>query len=619
MGLAWTLLLNGMLGVGAYWGARDGLRQPAGSARVLGAATLAWAWATLGMEVLGCLGWLARGPLAAWAGAGLLAGLAVRLRRQPGPPRPEPGPAAGGGWGPAATLAVGLVLANATVLGLRSLLGPVKVVSDGPIYHLYFAARWWKAGRLFLIATPFGESAAPYFPAVGDLGFAWLLIGWGGDRLAKVGQAPFLPLAALASYALARRLGVGRPAAVVAACWSVSSTPLLLFSFEPNVDTIFVAGYLIACVFFLRYALGDDGAGSLALGALAAGGAWGTKPTGVVFVPPLLALAALAVVLRPAPGRDRLRHGALLVALPLVMAGFWPARNAWLTGNPLYPLDVPALGLTGWHGPEAMRRSPYFIARGDGRALIDILLAVLDPRQAPLWLAALAGAWVRRGEDRALRRWVWGCSALAVADVALYWLLIPYRTQQRFMLQALGLAAVPLGRLLDRGPALRGLGVVLLAVHLLTGQAWPWGTHEAEIPWDLDPRIPNASPPPGLGIGGIGARAVLVLGAIGVAAAWGRLARWPTPGRAAPAAVAAAALLGGWAVASDPGLRGARVERFFPPFPDYYLGWLRLDAYAGAAGTRVAYAGTDLPYYLMGRGLRNEVRAVPVDAHRGWL
>ena len=33
----------------------------------------------------------------------------------------------------------------------------------------------------------------------------------------------------------------------------------------------------------------------------------------------------------------------------------------------------------------------------------------------------------------------------------------------------------------------------------------------------------------------------------------------------------------------------------------------------------VAYAGTDLPYYLLGYGLRNEVRYVNVDQHRDWL
>ena len=89
-----------------------------------------------------------------------------------------------------------------------------------------------------MIATPFGESAAPYFPAVGDLWFTWLFVGWGGDRLARVGQVPFLFMAGLAAFGLARRLGAGASAAVIATAWFLTSTPLFLFSFEGNVDTI---------------------------------------------------------------------------------------------------------------------------------------------------------------------------------------------------------------------------------------------------------------------------------------------------------------------------------------------------------------------------------------------
>ena len=76
-------------------------------------------------------------------------------------------------------LALGLVVWTLAVLGMHSLLLPVKVVSDGPIYHLYFAARWWKAGRLFLVAAPFGENAATYFPANGDAWFTWLMVELG--------------------------------------------------------------------------------------------------------------------------------------------------------------------------------------------------------------------------------------------------------------------------------------------------------------------------------------------------------------------------------------------------------------------------------------------------------
>jgi hypothetical protein len=58
---------------------------------------------------------------------------------------------------------------------------------------------------------------------------------------------------------------------------------------------------------------------------------------------------------------------------------------------------------------------------------------------------------------------------------------------------------------------------------------------------------------------------------------------------------------------------------FYPFFPDYYAGWQRLESLSGPSGTRVAYAGTNIPYYLFGAGLRNEVCYVNIDAHRDWL
>ena len=285
----------------------------------------------------------------------------------------------------------------ALIFAIPSLFAAVKVVSDGPIYHLYFAARWWKAGRLILVAAPFGENAATYFPANGDLWFTWLMATWGGDTLAKVGQAPFLLLAGAAAYGCARLLGAGRSASTIATCWFVSSTPLLLYSFEPNVDTIFVAGYLLAAYFFLRYARADGGTPALVLGALAAGEALGTKPIGVVFVPPLLALVIAGLLLRRAPWRVKLApHRDRRDSSRWSRAATGSSAMPVLTGNPLYPLDVRVLGRTSGPagtGPTRCGRAPTTCPSGDWRALADIVLAILDPRLAPLWLAAIAGAW----------------------------------------------------------------------------------------------------------------------------------------------------------------------------------------------------------------------------------
>ena len=91
---------------------------------------------------------------------------------------------------------------------------------------------------------------------------------------------------------------------------------MLFLSFVADVDVIFVAGYLAAAYFFLAYARREGGAGTLTLGALAAGGAWGSRVVGTVFVPPLLVGAAIAVLARGGPRPpDRPSAPAVPVAL----------------------------------------------------------------------------------------------------------------------------------------------------------------------------------------------------------------------------------------------------------------------------------------------------------------
>ena len=624
MGWAWTLAMNGGLGLGAYWTSKFGLRQPPGYPRVLGLAVLAWGWLTIGMELLGSIGLIARGPLLGWAGVGLAIGLACKLARRStaSPPADRP-PVVPTSW--EEVVSWGLILWASVVHGGISLFGPVKVISDGPIYHLYFASRWWKAGRLEWVAAPFGEAAATYFPAVGDLWFCWLVTGWGGDLLAKVGQAPFFVIAGLSAMALARRLGAGREASAVASAWFLGSPPLLYFAFEANVDAIFVAGYLLAAYFFVRHGLGDDGPASLVLGGLAAGCAMATKAPGFLFVGPLLAIGTWSAMSRGRSWPSKV-GGVLSVLLGAgSVAGFWYVRDAWRAGNPLYPLHLEVGGrawLVGWYGPGVMRLSPYYLPIGDWRSLGDIILSVVDPRLVPSWLGCLAGAWAWGSARRpTLDRWVWAASGLVVVNLLIYWTVIPYRTQQRFMIQAIGLASIPLARAFDRARSVRFAAVAFLAVHLFTAQTWPFA--RGVPPWDLSAEVPND-------IGGLipwpvstfqaDSLSYLACGLAAIATVWAviRVVRSPTARRLAAGLAVVVGFVGLVVATSYPWGASPR-RRFFPPFPDYYIGWLELDLRSGPEGSRVAYAGTDLPYYLLGVDLRNEVRYVNIDAHPGWL
>ncbi len=633
------LFANGLLISGAWWLAGHGLRQARTLDRILACSVLSVAWCLLGLEGLGTAGLLAIGPVTAWMGLLCAAGLIARWLRPVPPIGPATGETAAEPWRWETLLALMFVLWVSAEMAMQSLLLPVKVVSDGPIYHLYFAVRWWKAGRLSLVAAPFGENAATYFPANGDVWFTWLMVAWGGDRLARIGQAPFLWLAALAVWRTGRLLGASRNSALLATFWFITVTPLLVFSYEANVDTIFVAFYLIAVYFFLLELQADTGTAALVLGGLAAGIALGTKPVGVVFVPPLLALVLAARGARSRSAGKTFAALILILICVLLTSGFWFGRNLLLAGNPLYPLHVELFGrtiLSGWYGRDAMRFSMYFVPITEWRVLIDILMALADPRLAPFWIAALAGAWAIRGRGSpAQDRLTWALAALAVLNVALYWICIPYRTQQRFMLQALGLAAVPLARLLDRGRGLRVAAAALLLLHLMTTQTWPVTLEESKIPWDLHSFIPNAVGAPlplfsrldrALRAGPDPAAITVIVCTLGMGCCAG-LAVWAASRTHAAGrglknrALLAASGLGLVGLAAfQTGASGLDARQlFYPPFPMFYNGWLDLEGRSGPSGARLAYAGTNIPYYLFGSGLRNEVRYVNVDAHPDWL
>ena len=545
----------------------------------------------------------------------------------PGPSEPPSvGPRPGRFRIDAGTIAAGLALWTALVFFAPSLMMPVKVVSDGPIYHLYFAARWWQAGRLELVPTPFGETAAPYFPANGDLWFAWLFVGWGGDRLAKVGQVPFMLLGASAGFALARRLGAGGSAARVATAMFVAIPPVVLFAMEANVDSIFGAGYVLSAYFAARKGLRDPGRGLAVLSGLAAGLALGTKATGVVFVPPLVVFGLGCVVRGEATAAGRWRAGSAYLIGMLATAGFWFLRDAWWTGNPLYPAHLEIGGITvlrGWFPRSSMARSPYYLPGHKGGLFVDMLLSVLDFRLAPFWVLSLF-AW-RIGARRRLEDgFVWAIVALAVVNLGLYWLAIPYRTQQRFLLHGLALGVVPLSRLLDRSRVLRWTAIGLLAVHLFAPAGWPWEEapsvsgwwHGVEVggflPPPFGPVLPvRVSDPPRLAID-----LATGLGAFALALLWVYAAIRPNLPRLLGASVATVgwiAIPAAWVGANTP--RG--LEKF-PPFLDYYAAWQALDRLSPTRGVRVAYSGTNLPYYLMLNDFRNEVRYVNVDRHRDW-
>lgn len=543
-----------------------------------------------------------------------------------------------------AALTIFLVLLEFGRMAVPSLVGAVKVVSDAPIYHLYFAAKWWLAGSIDYIPIPFGENAAPYFPANGDLWFM-TLVGWTGDlTLAKMGQVPFWFLAGYWIYCLCQILGAGRVSSLLASAHWMTLAPLAIFTFEANVDTIFATWFIGSVLFYVEYDLkrnnhqkndtkktGELHSALFYHSLLAAGLAWGTKAPGIVFIPPWL----VVVSIREWSLSDILKVYQKLIdifkmwGVAILPVAFWWVRNAIVTGNPLYPLPVEIAGITlfdGWYGPGVMRLSPYFIPFGEWRAFLDQIVVVADPRVLPLMAIAIATWGFKARREKTLQnKWILWLTLFGLATVAIYWCFIPYRTQQRFFLHGLALFAPVLAVAIDRFFVIKLLSIVALAMHVTSPQGWPFVLPGKEPFWDLSPLIPNRMP--GLvPVFEISARAItgdlksisLILFAFGMTLAIGLFLQ----NRRIPISIvfslAGLAGFGMMIYAEHSSFRKLGRGENYPVFPDYERAWFAFDAITRKQPRNVAYTGTNLAIYLMGPRFQNRVEYINVDEHTDW-
>jgi uncharacterized protein (DUF2062 family) len=625
------VLMNGFVFGGAALVARYGLRLRDRLAVVFAAILFGWVYIVVGLEALGLFGQIRLVPALGLAAGGFLVGCGCWVLGREGEgcvQRTEDrdvgalhAPYEGVGIGRVVRFSVWLAVTLAAWAAadtiVTGLCGPVQPVSDAPIYHLYFAVRWWQAGTLEIVPTPFGESAAPYFPANADVWFTWLLLPWSSEVLAKVGQWPFLIVGMAAVYALARELSVRPEVAVFpAVLWGTGSLTLVNASFA-DVDVIMAAWFLIAAWFLVRYRR-EGSVPDLVCAAVAMGAVLGTKYIAIPFLSPLVVAATVFA----AANVCRWRHLFVLIVGLIVPSAFWYGRNLLLSGNPLYPLHTQILDqvvFDGWYTRGTMLTSHYHIPvfpleRG-WRVRSHILLRICDPVLLPAFWGGLVAAIVAG----ARRRWL--ARALAVVawlHLFCFWFVNPYQTQERFLLTAFGLLTVPVALLLDRWR--------FLCLPLAGAIAWHLMVDQIDLGISAFPGRMLA-PFPLLGIGGIpfmknptvlGRIVCLVaIGGAGVLLMFGRRGGR----RLLFGLLALIVAAGGIAFRAEkalPTIEGAR-WRFYPIWPQggYMTGWHRLEDSSGR-GVRVAYAGTNLPYYLFGVGLRNEVRYVNINKHGGF-
>lgn len=248
---------------------------------------------------------------------------ALGLWLQAGRPRPSPvGPALREALADRAVAVLaalaGVVHAYLLVVGLTV----PQSLPDTLLYHLPRAALWMQQGAVAYVPDAPDERINA-FPPIAEIEVLASMLLSGGERYVTLVQLFALAGACLAITGIARRLGLGRGAALFGALAFATFTVVALQT-PTALNDLVVAALLAVCAYF---ALGSSRT-ELALSAAALALAVGTKGT-VVFALPVLAAFVLA-------SQPRVRRLSLVAAgaAGLAAGAFWYAVNLLETGDP---------------------------------------------------------------------------------------------------------------------------------------------------------------------------------------------------------------------------------------------------------------------------------------------
>lgn len=405
--------------------------------------------------LLGWGGYLARGPLVAL----LLSGSAVVLIaaghavRRPAREGTYPHPAVLGA-GILAGFNVALLALLAALLAATLVRGALVASTDwdGLTYHLPMSVLMRQTHALAL--GPVHNPAIEGYPKNAEIWVHWILSFFGDDRWVDVGQVPFLLLAILATYCVARRLGSG-PATAAAGALLLPFSPVVLAQITTAYTDVTFSSLLLSAVALLLIVRCDASLPVRLSFGSAVGLLVGSKFGGLALAAPLLA-AFTWITIRSRSRRHPAADVGLVAALVVLLGADVYVRNLWLHGNPVYPyrIPIPGLEIPGPWSPASVygfmqTRELHPLAR-IARSWAAISVATHTAIFGGFgisWpffavVSALSLALSLRARDR-----------LRLAVFALFcafFLLTPLPFRVRFTIYLLGLGGVAFSHLLDR-------------------------------------------------------------------------------------------------------------------------------------------------------------------------
>lgn len=237
------------------------------------------------------------------------------------------------------------------------------VARDALVYHLPIARRMLDTGSL---GVPIGDIYG-FFPAGAEIVHAFAMALLGERAPATVHLLTGIAAVWILFDLLRRRAG-DLPAFLVAA--SFASAPVgLVFAGTAYVDlTLCMA---LAAALSLIDAFADDGGiRRLAFAGALAGLAVSIKYTALLYIG-LLALPILFTA-RSKPVREVLTGLAIYAAFTALGGLPFLVRNAWITGNPVFPFAYEVFGGPGWDAERARSFDVFLHGYGAGYSILDL-------------------------------------------------------------------------------------------------------------------------------------------------------------------------------------------------------------------------------------------------------
>lgn len=313
------------------------------------------------------------------------------------------------------------------------------IISDDVLaYHAPAAVQWLQTSRLDLFESWFHSASNTYSPLAGSAFIAWLMAPLGTDLAARYVQQPAVMFVFFLCIGLFRRLGLSALWVPLAALVVVTCRPVIMQSFIAKDDSFVLALFLWAVQGLVGGRKENDQSPAAVVAwraAVALGLLLSVKYTVLLALPMLL--FALPIEYWRQAGRSRwLKDVGIITAAILLLAAPWYVRNAWLTGNPLFPVKMAGLpGLFAMLPNGELRSLPgAWMALTGSRYSLPLMFACIA---LPLWLVAGAMDFRRIWGDP-LRRVLYLAPPVGLA---IFFLASPY-AEIRFAYPAMALLLI---------------------------------------------------------------------------------------------------------------------------------------------------------------------------------